>query len=105
MDFEKFGIAAVMAITVLCYVIAQFLKNTPLNNKWLPAICGLAGALFGILGYYVMPDYPAQDILTAAADGAVSGFAATGINQVYKQLQKNANNIVVDKDKVDEQEE
>jgi ribonucleotide monophosphatase NagD (HAD superfamily) len=35
---------------------------------------------------YVMPDYPAKDILTAIAVGIVSGLAATGTNQIYKQL-------------------
>jgi len=33
-----------------------------------------------------MPDYPAQDYITAVAVGIVSGLAATGVNQVYKQL-------------------
>ena len=35
-----------------------------------------------------MPDFPAQDILTALAVGIVSGLAATGANQVGKQLKK-----------------
>ena len=34
----------------------------------------------------IMPDYPAQDYITAVAVGIVSGLAATGVNQVYKQL-------------------
>ena len=37
---------------------------------------------------FVIPEYPAGDILNAAAVGIVSGFAATGINQVYKQMAK-----------------
>ena len=36
----------------------------------------------------IMPEFPASDYLTAAAVGIVSGLAATGINQVYKQLTK-----------------
>ena len=71
-----FGIAGVAAVTVICYLIAQGVKATALDNKWLPVICGMR----------VMPDFPAQDIITAAAVGVVSGFAATGVNQVYKQL-------------------
>lgn len=83
MDFEITGIAA---ITVLCYLAAQGVKATALDNKWLPVICGVLGGILGVVGMYVMPDYPAADIVTAAAVGVVSGFAATGVNQVYKQL-------------------
>jgi hypothetical protein len=38
------------------------------------------------VGMMTMPGYPAKDYLTAIAVGIVSGLAATGINQVYKQL-------------------
>ena len=73
------GIAGVSGITVICYLAAQGIKATPLNNKWLPVICG-------ILGMLIMPDFPASDYITAVAIGIVSGLAATGANQVYKQL-------------------
>ena len=81
-----FGIAGVAAVTVICYLIAQGVKATPLDNKWLPVICGVCGGILGVVGMKVMPDFPAQDIITAAAVGVVSGFAATGVNQVYKQM-------------------
>lgn len=81
-----FGIANVAAITVLCYLAAQGLKVTSMDNKWLPAICGALGGVLGVAGMYVMPEYPATDIITAAAVGVVSGFAATGVNQMYKQM-------------------
>ena len=81
-----FGIASVAGITVICYLVAQIVKATPLDNKWLPILCGLAGAVLGVVGLRVMPEFPAQDMLTAAAVGIVSGLAATGVNQVYKQL-------------------
>ena len=41
-----------------------------------------------MLGLFMMPDFPATDYITALAVGIVSGLAATGINQVYKQLSK-----------------
>ena len=81
-----FGIAGVAAVTVICYLIAQGVKATALDNKWLPVICGVCGGILGVVGMRVMPDFPAQDIITAAAVGVVSGFAATGVNQVYKQM-------------------
>lgn len=61
-------------------------KATSLDNKWIPVICGVLGAVLGIVGMFAMPDYPANDYITAVAVGIVSGLAATGGNQVYKQL-------------------
>ena len=81
-----FGIASVAAITVICYLVAQAVKATSIDNKWLPIISGTVGGILGLIGLYVMPDFPSNDILTAIAVGIVSGLAATGINQIYKQL-------------------
>ena len=42
-----------------------------------------------LAGMSIIPDYPAQDYITSAAVGIVSGLAATGINQITKQLKDN----------------
>lgn len=86
--FENvFGLACIPAITVICYLAAQAAKATRLDNKWLPVICGVLGGVLGAAALYLTPDFPAGDILTAIAVGIVSGLAATGINQVFKQFQ------------------
>jgi hypothetical protein len=82
----EFGIASVAAITVICYLVAQAIKATPLENKWLHIISGAIGGVLGVVGFYVMPDFPADDIITAVSVGIVSGLAATGAHQIYKQL-------------------
>lgn len=85
----ELGIANVAAITVLVYLIAAGIKATALDNKWIPVICGVAGIILGLAAlYFGMPDFPAHDPINAAAIGAVSGLAATGINQIGKQLAK-----------------
>lgn len=82
-----FGIASVAAITVICYLIGLIIKASGLDNKYIPAIVGLCGGLLGGVGLYLgLPDFPATDPLTALAVGIVSGLAATGVNQVSKQL-------------------
>lgn len=77
----------VAAITVVCYLAAELIKKTPLDNKWIPILCGILG---GVLGFgcfrFAWGAIPAQDPLTALAIGIVSGFASTGVNQVGKQL-------------------
>ena len=88
MDNEILGIVAIPVITVICFLVAECVKLTPLENKWLPAICGFCGGCFGVVAMFVMPEFPAKDILTAIAVGIVSGSGATGAHQVYKQLTK-----------------
>ena len=86
MDLSSFGIASVAVITVICYLIGQVVKASGVDNKWIPIVVGVAGGILGVVGMHVMPDFPAQDYLTAIAVGIVSGLAATGVNQVVKQL-------------------
>ena len=83
----EFGVATVAAITALVYIVGLAVKASSLDNKWIPVICGGAGVLLGIAALYLgVPDFPATDILTAAAVGGASGLAATGIDQAVKQL-------------------
>lgn len=89
MDFTSFGIASVAAITVVCYLIGIIVKVSGIDNKWIPVMCGICGLALGIISMFIMPDFPASDYVTAAAVGIVSGLAATGIDQVFKQLKNN----------------
>ena len=82
-----FGIATVVAITALVYIICLCVKASVLDNKWIPVVAGVSGVFLGILALYIgVPDFPATDPMTAAAVGGVSGLAATGLHQVKKQL-------------------
>lgn len=83
---EMFGFTSVAAIVVVCYLVAMALKATKLDNKWLPVCCGVLGAVLGILGWLYTNAVPADNWLTALAIGIVSGLAATGFNQIGKQL-------------------
>ena len=84
-----FGIANVAAITVICYLAGLIAKALPLDDRYIPIVCGVCGAVLGVAGLYLgLPDFPAGDPLTALAVGIVSGLAATGANQVFKQLDK-----------------
>ena len=86
---EWTGIGSVAAITVICYLAGVIVKATPFdNNRIIPIVCGLLGGVLGVVGMLFMPDFPAGDFLTAAAVGIVSGLAATGANQIGKQLTK-----------------
>ena len=82
-----FGIASVAGITMICYLAGMGMKaSEKVKNEVIPVVCGCAGAALGVAGMFVMPDFPAQDVINAAAVGIASGLAATGINQAVKQL-------------------
>lgn len=83
-----FGIAGVAAITVIAYIIGLVVKASHLADKWIPIICGIIGGVLGIVGMFLMPEFPANDFISAAAVGIVSGLASTGADQVFKQAKK-----------------
>lgn len=84
------GAGTVVAIVVICYLIGMAVKVSPVNDKYIPVIVGVCGGILGVVGMYVMPDFPAQDILNAIAVGITSGLASTGADQIYKQVIANA---------------
>lgn len=86
MDFT--GVASVIGITVICYLIGMVAKATTIDNKWIPVIVGVAGAILGVAGMYVIADFPATDVINALAVGIVSGLASTGANQITKISKK-----------------
>ncbi len=87
MDMGELG--TVIAITVITYLIGHAAKLIPqIRDETIPAIVGVCGGILGVAGMFIMPDFPAHDILNAIAVGIVSGLASTGVNQVWKQVQK-----------------
>ena len=81
-----FGIAGVAAITVITYAAGQAMKAWGRGERWIPTVCAVLGGILGAVGLYVMPGFPANAVITAAAIGMVSGLAATGAHQAVKQL-------------------
>lgn len=83
------GFIAFPAIVVICYLVGATLnaiRNDTLD-KFIPVICGFVGGALGVIVFKTIPGYiPADNWLMALAIGIVSGFASTGINQVYKQF-------------------
>lgn len=88
MDFAQ--VSTVVSIVVITYLIGIAAKAIPtVKDNYIPIIVGVAGGILGVVGMYVIADFPANDVLNAIAVGIVSGLASTGVNQIYKQV-KNA---------------
>lgn len=82
---------ALPAIVVICYLIGLACKSFGNGkiDKFIPIICGFSGAILGVVMFMTIPDYiAAENWAVAVATGIVSGFAATGVNQIYKQLKE-----------------
>lgn len=79
----------VLAIVVIAYLVGIGAKLFPhIPDKAIPVIVGVTGGILGVAGMYLMPEFPANDVLNAIAIGIVSGLASTGVNQVWKQTTK-----------------
>lgn len=109
---NSFGIATFAGIAVIAYLIGMGITVSTLDNKWIPFICGISGAVLGIACLYLgIPDFPATDLINAMAVGIVSGLAATGVDQLFKQLKggksvssSSKESVIVLREKAEEQE-
>lgn len=85
--------SAIPVIVVICYVAITAIKQTKIDRRWLPLVSCALGALLAAAMFYVLPEFIGAASFTAAIiSGAVSGLAATGTNQIFKQLMKAAEN-------------
>ena len=68
-------------ITVGCLCVGYVMKKwLPTDDKWIPTVLAIIGALSGLILFGV--DY--EGVVT----GMVSGLAAVGLHQVFKQQLK-----------------
>lgn len=86
-DITQMG--TVLAIVVITFLIGMAAKaSEKIKDELIPVIVGVAGGIIGVVGMYVIPDFPAGDVLNAIAIGIVSGLASTGAHQAYTQNKK-----------------
>ena len=90
--FDQLGITGSPAITVICFLAAEILKQFSVKRKWIPVYCACLGGILGLGALFLFPDYPDDNLYSAVSVGIVSGFAATGVHQVYKKLISAATN-------------
>ena len=86
MSISDWGIVSVPVIAVICFLIGEAVKLTPINKDWIPVICGFCGGILGVVAMKFMPNFPAHDVLTSIATGIVSGWASVGIYETWKNL-------------------
>lgn len=90
---DIFGIASFAAIAVICYGVGQIIKATPIKNDFIIPINIFVGGCLGALAFVLkIPEFPANDILTAIAVGIVSACVSTCINEIVKRFKKLGDN-------------
>lgn len=78
MDISMINSYFIPAVVVLCLCCGYILRNfMPTDNKWIPTILFVIGVISGVICSGFCYD--------AVVSGAVSGLAAVGLNQAFKQ--------------------
>lgn len=82
-------------IIIICYMIGEiykvvFKKNTK-AYKLIPILVAFIGGLLGVIIYLTAPEVilNIENVYNAILVGIISGFSATGTNQIIKQIFKN----------------
>ena len=79
MDLNFITEMYIPVVMAACLVAGFILKKwVPADNKWIPTIVTVLGAVLGCIALGVS--------LEAIVAGAVTGLASTGLHQVFKQL-------------------
>lgn len=86
---EILNYATVVPIIIICYLVGVLCKAvSKFPDEFIPVIVGVVGGIIAIPAMYIMPEFPATDVISAIAVGIMSGLASTGVNQIYKQIKK-----------------
>ena len=88
-----FDFATIPVITILVYCIIELLKQITNDNenfkRFIPITATFLGIILGLIIFFTMPEMSiANNALFAIVAGGMSGLAATGGDQLLKQLQK-----------------
>lgn len=85
-------VVSIPVIVSIVYLVMAIYKKLVENKAtiWtslIPMWAAVLGAVLGVVAFYVVPEIvPAENVLVAIFVGMSSGLAATGTNQVFKQI-------------------
>ena len=76
---ENLGIEVFSAIVVICLLIGFLCKASPLDDRWIPIVCGFFGGILGIVSMMVSEAFPTKDPILAVAVGSIAPCRASGL--------------------------
>lgn len=71
----------VAACLLIGFIVKKWVKDV--DNKWIPTIVAIAGALLSILINW--GNISTDTVLNIVVGGAISGLASTGLHQAFSQ--------------------
>lgn len=71
----------VAACLLIGFIIKKWVKDV--DNKWIPTIVAISGALLSIL--INLGNISTDTVLNIVVGGAISGLASTGLHQAFNQ--------------------
>ena len=108
---EVVSVPVIVGIVYLVLFIYKHIATAEMLNseKWIkliPVLAAVLGIILGVIAYFCLPEImPADNVLMAILIGGASGLAATGINQVVKQLSKKTDDTTSTTTGTDESDE
>lgn len=74
-------------LAVICFIIGQLIKLTPLATKYVPVIVAIAGGILGVVGQMAgVAELANMGIFDAIATGICTGLVASGGYSLVKNL-------------------
>ena len=85
-------ISVPIIVTVVYWIMNLYKYITKSKEKYIrliPVISAILGATLGLTSFFISPNIiPANNFIMALLIGGASGLAATGTNQIFKQIKK-----------------
>ena len=87
-DFEKYIQPELLVLVAVLYFVGMGLKTSNVDNKFIPAILGVAGVTMATLYTVASVGFDAMAIFTGISQGVICAGVAVYVNQIIKQSKK-----------------
>ena len=87
-DFEKYIQPELLVLVAVLYFVGMGLKTSNVDDKYIPAILGVAGVVMATLYTVAVAGFDAMAIFTGISQGVICAGVAVYVNQIIKQSKK-----------------
>lgn len=87
-DFEKYIQPELLVLVAVLYFVGMGLKTSNVDDKFIPAILGVAGVAMATLYTVASVGFDAMAIFTGISQGVICAGVAVYVNQIIKQSKK-----------------
>lgn len=88
MDYEQYIQPELLVLVAVLYFTGMGLKTSNVNDKYIPAILGIAGVAMAVLYTVAAAGFSAMGIFTGITQGIMCAGVSVYVNQIWKQGKK-----------------